>query len=279
MEAIEGFADRTQLGIDIPELWPENPGNVIPVIGMTGYGGINAARGGHKQLFTFEASDNLTWIRGRHNIKFGGYYSLGGNREHPFNPNVSGTFSFTTGFTKNPIANLLLGLPEGYSEAEKVIYSDARFGMLEGYVQDDMRATSRLTLNFGLRWSNYFNPYDIYDTLTNFLPERYDSKRAPQLNPTSGHPIAGTDVPLNGVIVAGKDSPYGRRVTTNNTNLLGPRFGFAWDPFGKKKSVIRGGYGIYYTRAMIGTFLNNAFDNPPFSSSVSQWFFGSSGTE
>ena len=204
MEAIAGFADRTQLGIDIPELWPENPGNVIPVVSLSGYGGINAARGGHKQLFIFEASDNLTWIHGRHVVKFGGYYSLGGNREHPFNPNVSGTFAFTTGFTKNPIANMLLGLPETYSEVEKVIYSDARFSMLEGYVQDDMRATSRLTLNFGLRWSNYFNPYDIRDTLTNFLPDRYDRSRAPQINPTSGQPIAGTGDPLNGIIVAGK---------------------------------------------------------------------------
>ncbi|MFB3825459.1 MAG: carboxypeptidase regulatory-like domain-containing protein [Bryobacteraceae bacterium] len=268
MESISQVGDRSKLGFNVPELFPENPGNLLPTVNISGYAGLNVPKGGHKQLFVAEISDNLTRIAGRHVIKTGMYWSLAGNREHSFNPNTAGTFSFTTGFTKNAVANLLLGLPETYSEVEKVIYSDARFSMLEAYVQDDMRASNRLTLNIGLRWSDYFNPYDRAGMIANFLPGRWDPARAPRINPANGQTVPDTGDPLNGIVIADKDSPYGRRITNNNTNLWGPRFGFAFDPFGRKTSAIRGGYGIYYTRAMIGTFVNNTLSNPPFTRSV-----------
>ena len=48
-----------------------------------------------------------------------------------------------------------------------------------------------------------------------------------RLDPSNGQPVAGTGEPLNGIVIAGKDSPYGKRVTNNNTDLIGPRF-VAW---------------------------------------------------
>src|SRR5262249_38543994 len=65
-----------------------------------------------------------------------------------------------------------------------------------------------------------------------------------------------------------QNSPFGKKVTQNNTDLIGPRFGFAYSPFKSKKTAVRGGYGVFYTRPLIGTFINNSFDNPPFSRSV-----------
>ncbi|MEK7409225.1 MAG: carboxypeptidase regulatory-like domain-containing protein, partial [Acidobacteriota bacterium] len=269
MGSVSELAGRGRLGLTIPEIFPENRGNLIPAITLgSGYAALNVPRGGGKQLFVLEFSDNLTRIAGRHLFKTGVFYSYGGNREQPFSPNTNGAFSFSTGFARHPVANLLLGLPLTYSEVEKVIFSDARFAMLEAYLQDDLRVTSRLTLNLGLRWSNYFNPYDLNDMLANFLPHRWEAARAPQMNPANGRPVPGAGDPLNGIVLAGKTSPYGRRVTGNHTHLLGPRFGFAWDLFGKRKTALRGGYGVYYTRPLIGTFINNSFDNPPFSRSV-----------
>ncbi len=264
-------ADRTRLGINIPEIFPENDGNVIPTVNLgSGFAALNVSRVWLKQLFNLEVSNNLTKIAGRHILKTGGIYSYGGNRENPTGPNTNGSYAFTTGFSKNPVANMLFGLPFSYTEAERFVVSHARFGMFEAFLQDDFKATGRLTLNLGIRYSNYFNPYDVRNVLTNFLPSRWDPARAPQIDPApgSGRPAPGTGDPLNGMVVAGRDSPYGRRVTENNTNLIGPRLGFAFAPFKDRKTALRGGYGIYYTRPLIGTFINSAFDNPPFSRSV-----------
>ena len=135
-------------------------------------------------------------------------------------------------------------------------------------MQDDFRVTSRLNLNIGVRWSNFFNPYDTQNVLANFLPWLYDVAKAPVMNRSTGRPTPGTGDPLNGIIVAGRNSPWGRRVTQNDTNLWGPRFGFAYDLFGNRKTALRGGAGVYYTRPMLGTFINSAWSNPPFSRDI-----------
>ncbi len=270
-------ADRTKLGIDIPELFPENDGNVIPTVNLgSGYAALNVSRVWLKQLFNLEVSNNVSRVLGKHIFKTGALYTYGGNRENPTSPNTNGSFSFNTSFSKSPVANMLLGMPYSYTEAERFVVSRARFAMFEAFAQDDYRATRRLTLNVGLRYSAYFNPWDTHDVLSNFLPQNFDPARAREIDPRTGRLLPGTGDPLNGVVLAGKDSPYGRKVTENNTDLLGPRFGFAWDLFGKKKTALRGGYGVFFTRPLIGTFINNAFDNPPFSRSVTLLLGGSS---
>jgi hypothetical protein len=279
---IRDDADRAKLGIDIPEIFPENIGNIIPTVNLgSSYAALNVSRVWLKQLFNLEFSNNLTKTFRRHVVKTGAIYSFGGNRENPTGPNTNGSFTFTTNFSKNPVANMLLGLPNTYSEAERLVVSHARFGFFEAYIQDDFKASRRLTLNVGVRYSALYNPYDTEDVLTNFLPSAWDPARAPKIDPafSSGLPVSGAGDPLNGIIIAGKNSPFGRRVTENNTDLIGPRAGFAWAPFNRNKLAIRGGYGIFFTRPLIGTFINNAFDNPPFSRSVTiqQPAFGNPG--
>ena len=60
-------------------------------------------------------------------LECGVYYSFGGNLEQPSNVNTGGTFTFTTNYSKNPIANFLLGLPNSYTEVERPVVSDVRF--------------------------------------------------------------------------------------------------------------------------------------------------------
>lgn len=262
------LASRKELGITIPELFPENRGDIIPSVTLTGLATLNVRGAGHKELSTFEFSDQITKTAGRHIIKTGAYYSYGGNYEQKFAPQTNGQFQFTNAtFSGNAVANLLLGLPYQYTEVEKTVWTDARFSSFEAFIQDDFKATSRLTLNLGLRYATYFSPYDRGDVMANFVPSLWDPAKAPQLT-NAGILVPGTGEPLNGIVVAGKNAPYGRKTVGNNAHLWGPRFGFAFAPFRNKKTVIRGGYGIFYTRPMLGTFLDSGLSNPPFSSSV-----------
>jgi len=259
---------KAKLGINLPEVYPENEEDTLPVISMTNYAGINVARRGHKELFTFEFSDNLAYIAGRHSLKFGGYYSYAGNREQKFNPNVSGTYTFDTSLAGNDVAALLLGAPTRYAEVEKTVWTDMRFGALEFYAQDDIKLTPRLTLNVGLRVTNFLQPYDQYDAQSNFIPSLYSASKAFTINPSTGTRVLGTGSELNGIVRTGVDSPYGRKLTENNTFLLGPRFGFAWSPLENRHWVFRSGYGVYYTRAMLGAYADTGLSNPPFSQST-----------
>jgi Carboxypeptidase regulatory-like domain/TonB-dependent Receptor Plug Domain len=269
LHPVSDIANKDKLGITLPELFPENDGRVIPGISLgSNYATLSPYHVGHKELINLEFGDNFSKIYRTHAIKFGALYSYGGNLEQPNNVNTGGTFSFSTNFAKNPVANFLLGYPNTYTEVERPVVSDARFGLFEAFVQDDWRATRNLTLCFGLRYTNYYNPYDLRDVMSNFIPSLWDRNKAPQLVRANGTLVPNTGDPLNGIIVQGRNSPLGDRIANDNKNLFGPRFSFAWSPSGSRKTVIRGGWGLFYTRPLIGTFINNAFDNPPFSRTV-----------
>ena len=68
----------------------------------------------------------------------------------------------------------------------------------------------------------------------------------------------------NGIIIAGQNSPYGRRIHATEWDNFQPRLGFSWDPKDDGKTFVRGGFGVYYDQPLIGIFLQNAFVNPPF---------------
>ena len=259
-------ASREALGVNLQELFPGNEGNIIPAITLgSNFAGLAVARKGHKELFTVEGSDQWTYLRQRHVIKLGTLWFYGGNLEQPNNANTAGAFTFTTNASRHPVANMLLGIPSNYTEIERIVWSDVRFSSLEFFVQDDYRIHPRLILNLGLRYSAYFNPRDRDGVATNFVPGLFRPEDAPPVNPANGNVGAGGN-PLNGIAIAGRNSPYGAHIANQQKDLFAPRFGFAYSP--DRRTAIRGGWGVFYTRPLIGTFINNAFDNPPFNRSV-----------
>ncbi len=178
--------------------------------------------------------DNVSWIRGRHQFKFGFDWrtSIDGD---VFGLYPGGAFTFNSQTTSNPlspgsdgdgIASLLLGeVYEGQIQYENHLHSGAQSWGL--FAQDDFRLTPHLTLNLGLRYDLDTPRHEFHQQQNGFNPDI--------INPVSGTP---------GVVTfAGRDgaSTYANNWATHN---FGPRFGLAWKP--RDQWVVRAGGGLLY---------------------------------
>jgi hypothetical protein len=277
----------------IPERFPENNFNAIPTINISTFGGVAFGHQGFRILTRIHAvRDVLTWTRGNHTFKFGGEFSSEQKAENANNL-TQGSFAFSGNQTAGPTAlggttrtglgsaSFLLGRANTYTEDERDVTFDFRFGRREIFGQDTWKLRPNLTLDFGVRYQ-YFTPVrDVDNILTNFDPRRYDQARAPQCTPPASGPltcatlVAGTGDPLNGIVVAGVNSENGSFIAPRDLNNFSPRVGLAWDPFSKGKTVLRLGYGFYFDQPLSGIFGQNVQVNPPFNRRVG---FTTSGT-
>ncbi|MFP5264552.1 MAG: carboxypeptidase regulatory-like domain-containing protein [Blastocatellia bacterium] len=220
--------------------------------------------------------DNVTWLRGRHTVKFGTSIHFYQKTENAAGNNV-GTFTIATTprpagsaatTTQQAWANFLLGNVSSFTQASEDLTPDVRSRQYEFFIQDDFRVRSNLTLNMGVRYSRFRQPFDKSGKLTNFDPRAYDPARAVQINPATGNIIPGTGDPLNGIIIADENSPFGDKVTPESNRDFAPVFGFAWDPWRDGKTAVRGGYGLSYDTTLFGVVEQNIFGNPPFVNNI-----------
>jgi hypothetical protein len=282
---ITGRASRSIQGLNVPEIFPDNPGKVLPGLafgGGGGYGGFNFFGPYDNSYGSYRFKETLSVIKGRHALKFGYLYSWEFKNENAASGtngsfNFPGTSSATFTSTGDALADFLLGRASSYSENNIDITSHLRYDMHEAFFQDDWKAKPNLTLNLGVRWSFVRQPFDTQNILNNFDPARFNPARAYQID-SAGNRVPGTGDPLNGIYTAGKDSPFGRRIVESHPDTFGPRIGFSWDPFKDGKTAIRGGYGIYFDRTLVGIALQNAFVNPPFVVSAAFLSAGAAGT-
>lgn len=239
----------------------------------SGYFGFGPYRDFNRDHNVF---NNTTWVRGKHIFKFGGTYHWYQKNENDAGANPSnGQFTF---FNVDPNgnatfqqewANFLLGNVSNFTQTKLDFAAKIRQRTFEFYGQDEYRILPNLTLSYGLRYTYYGQPFDAEDRNTSFLPSAYDPAKAPQLDPTTGLIVSGTGTALNGVIISGQNSPFGRAVAQQPTNNFGPRIGLSWDPWAKGKTAIRAGFGIFYDSPAVGFVENNLFSNPPFVGNVS----------
>ena len=220
--------------------------------------------------------DNLTWIRGRHTLKFG--FTSNRYQKTENAAGQQGVFTFSnvgnpgtsaTSFYQS-WANFLLGNVATFTMPSTDITPNVWAWQHEAYAQDDLKLTPHLTLYAGVRWEFYGQPTDSNNLLDNFDPTLYNRANAPQINPANGNlvPGTGTNITANGIIVGGKGSPFGAAVSNSNYKDFAPRIGVAWDPFGTGITSIRAGYGIYYDSPLFGVYEQNTFANPPYVQSV-----------
>ncbi len=172
-------------------------------------------------------------------------------------------------------ANFLMGSNVTFSQAHFDYTADLRQKTLEFYGQDEWRLRPNLTVYYGLRYSYFGSPEDRNGRLSNFDPALFNPAAAPLVT-GAGNRVVGTGNFCNGMIVNAQNyqtapnnctptlSPYGNKVVKAPKNDLGPRFGIAWDPFGKGTSSVRLGYGIYYDQVLNGTYEQNIGQNAPY---------------
>ncbi|HWR17650.1 MAG TPA: carboxypeptidase regulatory-like domain-containing protein [Terriglobales bacterium] len=267
---------------NIAEYFDQVPAKVLPSIS---FGGIYSNYGYYADppydntYGSYRIKDTVAWVKGKHSFKFGYLFSHEYKNENNAS-GINGTFTFPGTSsndyfsTGNSFADFLLGRASAYSENDIDFASKLRYQMHEAFAQDDFKVLPNLTLNLGVRWSAILPPYDLDNRLTNFLPEMFDPARAYTIRLTAQTPYAagtrvqGTGDPLNGIIIAGQNSPWGKYVSKPQWKTVAPRFGFAWDPWSNGKTAVRGGYGMFFDRTLSGTFLQNAFVNPPFVNTV-----------
>ncbi len=184
---------------------------------------------------------------GSHSLRIGGEMRLARNVDQFF-PLVSGQLGFVAQGTAQPgvanTGNALASLLIGFVSSGEVRYTDAldrRAKYFAYFIQDDWKVTRRLTLNLGLRWEAHTPRFDANDRVSGF--------DASKINPVSGTP---------GIVTFANRDGYSRSLYNGDYNNYMPRFGFAWQPGFLKRTVIRGGYGIFFGPPLPGSNNNSA---------------------
>jgi hypothetical protein len=217
-------------------------------LGATGSGNLPLNKQGKNQ----QLMDNLSWIKGRHTLKFGadveqvtlyGYVTL----------SARPAFTFTGVFTQNPqsrsgtgaaFADFLLGEVNQLTESTRP-RNWSRQHTVEGYVQDDWKVSPRLTLNLGLRYELAMPWYELQNDYSDFI-----------LQPG----------PAYGLLVTAPDaSQYGLRdsFATPDTKNFAPRAGLAYQI--TPKTVLRSGFGVFYGRTDENLGISSRpTNNPPY---------------
>jgi hypothetical protein len=239
-DANTGF-NPVALGLDTGVTSPILQGS--PKLSITGFDYVGATSPEARIDTTGHLTDTLTYTFGKHSLIFGGEYRRA-VLDVGYDINERGTFTFDG--SRGPwatdtslsgdlrsLSDFLAGYPSNSNGAtiaqgplQRLYYQDS-FDLWAG---DTFRVNSRLTLNYGARFTYQGVLHDSKDSITNFIPG--------QGFVTPGRNGAGPLYP-------------------EDRNNIAPRFGFAFTPTSDGKTVIRGGYGIYYDVPALNFFTAN----------------------
>ena len=234
----------------------------LPRIGFPNYGDINGDcsvsrdprcyQGAGSSFFTDHLLDNtvqitdfVTWVKGRHTMKFGGDLRIQQLNVHQLT-DPGGSFNFQSDQTTSafdplggwPIASLVTGATEFSFVNIHSIDPGWRYFYPSFFFSDDIKVTPRLTLNVGIRYEIPYPRVEARDRFRGFDPDVRNPAAANRLGAIVG---AGNQ--------GGLDAEH-RGLAAPDYSNIGPRFGFAYSI--NDKTVVRGGYGLYYAPILYG---------------------------
>jgi len=234
----------------------------FPGSGLTGLSQVDWTNPGFLNRI-YQLQDQATWQRGTHTVKGGAEIRRIDNDETLASPNLFGTLDFTGRFTAvpgiaasgHPYADFLFGVPNTAARAFPPIPTQRRRWTYDFFAQDDWKVSRDLTLNLGLR-------YDLH-------PGWFErSDRQAVFDITSGRIVVPDDgldqvsplVPLGyvDVVTASSLGLPARTLIRTDRNNFAPRIGVAYRPFGGARTVLRGGYGLYYDMTPIDLLAGRA---------------------
>jgi len=231
----------------------------LSVSGYSG-GGFNVGCGtcapADFNVNTYQLADDFTLIRGKHQIMFG----FDGRKDQfnsVNNQQSNGQFTFNGTFTGDGLADLLTGQYSGLTDGN-VISDYMRQTVIAAYVQDSFHASSRVTINYGVRWEPSVPSYDKYGRGNQFSWPLFLQNWHSTEYPTAP---AG--------LVFSKDSQdcCGDAFTQSHWATFSPRLGLVWDPKGDAKQTIRASFAIMHDTTEL-FYPERWTTNAPYVSSV-----------
>jgi Carboxypeptidase regulatory-like domain len=311
------FFDRTSVGLNFPYIYPISEKLIptrISTVNMSGFSGLSGGPyPSHSAGPILDLSDNFSWVKSNHTIKFGGLWEWQGeNNNDEINVSAcntctntqNGQFSFTDtagGFVRPgytvassgaAVANAALGLFDSYSEIGHRAYTIFRSNMYEFFAQDAWSVTSKLHIDYGLRYTLIYPYHADWGNMIAFDPTFYNPANAVTVDPATGL-ITGSptiDQLYNGMVIPGSGFPSSAngRVPEATSGLYNDLFHGLPDYYGNvQKNAFQPRVGIAYRwtdktvlRAGIGRFITRLGDsdsiflggNPPFQPNASTSF-------
>jgi hypothetical protein len=239
---------------------------MFPIIGVNTFTGLGSFPSPNYQIDNqLQIFDTVSIVHGKHSIRTGFQFSHR-REEMELYFIGSGGNNFNGDFSKVPFADFLLGFPVSRSSDSAIKEAGLapflpRQSSYSGFIQDDWRVSSRLTLNFGLRYDALLAPYDE----NNRVIFGFDEVNAKIVYP------ADLDFPDSFLAPTGHFVRVDRRRMYPNRPGWGPRFGFAWRPFGSNNTVVRSGYAVFHQQPPWDAF-GESFLTAPFRTSISETF-------
>jgi Carboxypeptidase regulatory-like domain len=259
--------NATALGINIYQAAPN--GLQVSEGKFTIGGGTNSVA--HFNDNTLSVDDDVTLVRGKHQIIFGGEWvqnqlNIGnvyeGNGIFTFNGQYSGSGPNGGGTIGDQNLDFLMGALGASGTGVPFQQSKEQQNALRGpipslYIQDTYHATNRLTLVAGLRWSPNFMPVDYFNRGAVFNMADFVSGTVSSVYPNAPA----------GILYYG-DKGVSRQFTQNSPWQFSPNFGVSYDPTGTGKTVFRAGAALMYDNPNFFTAQRNQ-QNPPFATAIS----------